>query len=736
MGSRTGNGTLPEVWGGIECTVNRVGDTYFEQLERLGHIDRPGDLELFAELGIKAIRYPVLWERVAPHGLDDADWDWTDRQLDRLRELAIRPIIGLVHHGSGPSDTSLTDPDFPKRLAVFADAVARRYPWLHDYTPVNEPLTTARFSALYGHWYPHYRDDRNFASALLNQARAVVLAMRAIRSVAPEARLIQTDDLGRTYSSPALQYQADFENERRWVTYDLLTGSLTEERPMWHWLRRAGVAAADLQWFLDNPCPPDILGFNTYLSSERYLDDRVEKYPCDKPGTNGTHTYVDILAARVLPESVTGTRGLLNEAWDRYGLPLAITEVHNGGDREEQLRWLDEVWRGAVAARQDGADVRAVTVWALLGLFDWPNLVTRQDNVYEPGVFDVRGLVPRPTAIARMVADLATKGEHRHPVLDIPGWWRRPDRFWYESDAMQGRPGPEALEQSPGTRSTCPVLVYGQRNELRLAIQEALASRVIPFVVVESHGERSPNLDRIRSAIRQIRPWAMIDAGVEHWYRWQAPGSVQLSRMTSPHLAVLATVCADHAVPLLSFSSDLVFDGHQSGPYLEDDVVLPVDDIGRSQAMSEIEAMRIHASTLIVRTGPMFGAPDSQVSTGNEWDERNAFASAQVVDSDEVVTPAHREDIVHAALDLLVDGERGIWHLSHGTSMSWEELNRALLGTGQDGGSDRLPPDARGRQIESDLPSRALQSEHGHLLPQLSLTIDRVLSHPSALSPH
>ena len=30
-----------EMWGGLECTVNRVGDTYFDQLKRNGHINRP-----------------------------------------------------------------------------------------------------------------------------------------------------------------------------------------------------------------------------------------------------------------------------------------------------------------------------------------------------------------------------------------------------------------------------------------------------------------------------------------------------------------------------------------------------------------------------------------------------------------------------------------------------------------------------------------------------------------------
>jgi dTDP-4-dehydrorhamnose reductase len=191
-----------ELWAGVECSVNRVGDSYFDQLERSGHARRVEDLELFAGLGVRAVRYPVLWERTAPDGLTRADWSWADERLLRLRELGLRPIVGLVHHGSGTRETSLIDPAFPEKLAVFARAVAARFPWVEDYTPINEPLTTARFSGLYGHWYPHGRDDLTFARAQLTQCRAVVLAMRAIREVNPQARLVQTEDLGKTFSWP------------------------------------------------------------------------------------------------------------------------------------------------------------------------------------------------------------------------------------------------------------------------------------------------------------------------------------------------------------------------------------------------------------------------------------------------------------------------------------------------------------------------------------------------------
>ena len=158
-----------EMWGGVECTVNRVRDDYFTQLDRSGHAERDGDLDRFAALGIRSLRYPVLWETTAPDGPASADWSWPDRRLQALRRLGIAPIVGLVHHGSGPRHTSLLCPRFADGLAQFASAVAERFPWVEQWTPVNEPLTTARFSALYGLWYPHARDDRSFVVALLNQ---------------------------------------------------------------------------------------------------------------------------------------------------------------------------------------------------------------------------------------------------------------------------------------------------------------------------------------------------------------------------------------------------------------------------------------------------------------------------------------------------------------------------------------------------------------------------------------
>lgn len=87
----------------------------------------------------------------------------------------------------------------------------------------------------------------------MTQCRAVALAMQAIREVTPTARLIQTEDLGKVFATPKLAYQATFENDRRWLSFDLLCGRVDRHHPMWEHLRWLGIAEAELTPFLEAP---------------------------------------------------------------------------------------------------------------------------------------------------------------------------------------------------------------------------------------------------------------------------------------------------------------------------------------------------------------------------------------------------------------------------------------------------------------------------------------------------
>ena len=71
----------------------------------------------------------------------------------------------------------------------------------------------------------------------------------------------------------------------------------------------------ELAWFSENATPPDVLGFNYYVTSERYLDEDVGTYPTQANSGNGRQLYVDVEAARLRAEGISGAGSLLSEAW-------------------------------------------------------------------------------------------------------------------------------------------------------------------------------------------------------------------------------------------------------------------------------------------------------------------------------------------------------------------------------------------------------------------------------------
>ena len=428
-----------ELWGGVECSCVRVGDVYRDQLSLNGHRQRLQDLDAFAAMGIRKLRMPLLWEHIWPDANQPPDWRWADAAMARLQALGIEPIVGLLHHGSGPTDTHLLDTALPERLAAFAYQVAKRYPWVRYYTPVNEPLTTARFAGLYGLWYPHHRTDGSFVRALLTQVQAVRAAMAAVRSVNPFAGLVQTDDLGYTQSTPRLSYQATFENERRWLSYDLLCGLVRPGHSLYRYLRRYGATVQELAAMAERPCKPAVLGINHYITSERYLDGRTDKYPAHTHGGNGVHRYADVETCRS-PVPRLGPAALLSQAWERYGLPIAITEAHLGCTRDEQMRWLYQMWTTCQTLRRQGVDVRGCTAWALLGSFDWDSLLTQARGHYEAGVFDLTPDGIQPTEVSALLADLAA-GREVPAAVRQPGWWDL-----LQTEALRRRPEQQAIE--------------------------------------------------------------------------------------------------------------------------------------------------------------------------------------------------------------------------------------------------------------------------------------------------
>ena len=380
-----------EFWASPEPTIARISENQWrDQLAETGHDGRLQDIDLLASLGVAASRYPVLWER--------DDFAWARPRLERLREGGVEPIVTLLHHGSGPAHTSLVDPQFPQLFAEYAGAAAREFPWVRRWTPINEPLTTARFATLYGHWYPNLRDDRAFGVAITNEARAIQLAAERIRAHVPDAEIMITEDLqGFRAADAAAENDAAFYRERSFLSTELVIGRVTREHALWRYLTEtAGVSAATLREIAEHALEPHVIGWNWYPYSERVLSRQGGE-------------LIDV-GAVTLKDYRISPRPLLRDAYRRLGLPQAIAEVHLHATEDARAAWLLARYDDALALRDEGIPIVAVGAWAAFGMIDWDSLLLERRGIAEDGIFTFSPAgLPQETAVSRTLRELCLR---------------------------------------------------------------------------------------------------------------------------------------------------------------------------------------------------------------------------------------------------------------------------------------------------------------------------------------
>lgn len=240
-----------------------------DQMASSGHDWRwREDFRLVRELGLRCLRYGTPYH-LTHTGPGRYDWSFADAAFGELRRLGIVPIADLCHFGLPDWLGNFQNPDFPRYFAEYAQAFARRYPWIWLYTPVNEMLVTAEYSALHGYWNEGLRSDRAFVTALGNVVEANVRASEAILRAA-DPWFVQSEAT-RYYHpyDPDAAAHADYLNERRFLSLDLNYGRRPSPR-MVDYLLGNGMAPARL----DSSCgaragPPASWGATTTKRASR-----------------------------------------------------------------------------------------------------------------------------------------------------------------------------------------------------------------------------------------------------------------------------------------------------------------------------------------------------------------------------------------------------------------------------------------------------------------------------------
>ncbi len=388
----------------ITAPSPRTGRT-LDEYELTGHYEQmEDDLAMFAELGLRAVRYGIPWHRINP-APGVWDYTWADRPLERLLDLGIQPVVDLVHYGlPGWIEGAWLHPRLPDYMAEYAARIAERYRGrIHTYTPLNEPRVTAWYCGRLGWWPPFRRSWRGFVAVMLGLCRGIVATVERQRAIDPDIVHAHVDatDLYAA-ASPGLEIEVRRRQEMVFLALDLVSGAVRPGHPLHGWLLAHGAAAADLEWFEEHAIGLDLVGINLYpLFSEKALL---------RDAGGRLRIRMRYAAADIVDR-------LAELYWRRYRRPLFISETASLGSVARRMAWLDDSVAATARVRARGVPLIGYTWWPLFALVTWgyrEGTKPPHDYIRQMGLWDLKagpaGFERVPTPLAARFRQLVAGG--------------------------------------------------------------------------------------------------------------------------------------------------------------------------------------------------------------------------------------------------------------------------------------------------------------------------------------
>jgi beta-glucosidase/6-phospho-beta-glucosidase/beta-galactosidase len=390
---------------GIENSYPTIaGGKRVDQMEASRHYERwREDFALVEELGVYFLRYGPPLHRTWL-GPGRYDWAFADETFAELKRRDVTPITDLCHFGVPDWIGDFQNADFPRLFADYARAFAKRFPWVQFYTPVNEMYICALFSARYGWWNERGTTDRTFVTALKHIVHANVLAMRAILDERPDAIFVQSESSEYFHArSPRAIGRAELMNEVRFLSLDLNYGRRVGSE-MYEYLLDNGMTRDEYHFFLGQRLKHHcIMGNDYYVTNEHLV------------AADGSRTHSG---------EIFGYHVITSQYYDRYRLPVMHTETNldQGPNGDEAVRWLWKEWANVLRVRNDGVPIVGFTWYSLTDQVDWDSALCEPKGHVNPrGLYDLdRKIRPVGEAYKELIRQWREVLPTQSVVLSLP----------------------------------------------------------------------------------------------------------------------------------------------------------------------------------------------------------------------------------------------------------------------------------------------------------------------------
>jgi beta-glucosidase/6-phospho-beta-glucosidase/beta-galactosidase len=290
------------------------------------------DYAALAAHGLRTMRDGLRWHLIEGKP-GRYDWSSWRPMLRAARDAGVQVIWDIWHYGN-PDGVDVWSPEFPERLAAFAEAAARVRAEESDeipfWCPVNEISYFAYMGGDRAEWLP-YASGRG-AELKRQLVRAAVAASEAVLRVDPRARLLWCEPcvhiVPQTLGAEDLDHARN-EAETQFEAFDMLSGRRDPELG-------------------GRPEILDIVGLNFY--SHNQWTPQGNFVPL------GHHSW--------RPFHV-----MLNDIASRYGRPIIVAET--GAEGSARSAWLHYVAGEVEEAREAGAPVHGICLYPICNYPGW-----------------------------------------------------------------------------------------------------------------------------------------------------------------------------------------------------------------------------------------------------------------------------------------------------------------------------------------------------------------------------
>jgi len=285
------------------------------------------------------------------------------------------------------------------------------------------------------------------------------------------------------------------------------------------------------------------------------------------------------------------------------------------------------------------------------------------------------------------------------------------------------------------------ILLLGKDGQVGWELQRVLAP--LRQIIALGRAELDfSHTNEIRDQVRSVAPDLIINAAAYTAVDRAESEEVEAFVVNALAVATLAEVAAVRRVPLIHYSTDYVFDGTKSGPYVETDEPQPLGAYARSKLAGERAIEESGCQHLIFRTSWVYGTRGKNFML-TMLELARMRPELRVV-NDQIGTPNWCRVIAEVTGSIVAsqpDFARvsGIYHLTSRGPTSWHGFAERIIAIGSDLGlCPRVPvvpiptseyPTATTRPANSALDPSKLMATFGVTLPEWDASLRDCLSY-------